>query len=87
METTDTIYVGSNITDPEILERVPADYRRLLQQMNGGIFFSGGLHIRGAVFDPAWHSLRKVWHGDFALHQLFSALEESDVPFAQDLSR
>lgn len=77
-------YVGSEITDADILDRVPEDYRRLLKQTNGLILYDGGLHVRGAVLTPEWHSLRKVWLGDFALHKLFPAISESAVPFAQD---
>ncbi len=58
--------------------------RSLLSENNGFILFDGGLHVRGAVLSPEWHSLRKVWFGDFALYKLFPAIEESDVPFAQD---
>jgi|ERR1044072_564860 hypothetical protein len=77
-------YIGSEITDAEILDKVPEDYRRLLSQTNGFILFDGGLHVRGAVLAPAWHSLRTVWLGDFALHKLFPSISESDVPLAQD---
>jgi hypothetical protein len=84
MEQSKPIYVGSEITDTEILDKVPEDYRRLLNQTNGFILFDGGLHVRGAVLAPEWHSLRKVWSGDSALHKLFPAISESDVPFAQD---
>lgn len=76
--------MGAEITDPEILERIPAELWRHLLQVNGSILFDGGLHIRGAVLAPDWHSLRHVWLGDFALHKLFPALVEKDVPFAQD---
>ncbi len=84
MDNSKPTYVGSEITDTEILDRVPKDYRRLLNQTNGFIIFDGGLHVRGAVPSPEWHSLRKVWLGDTALHRLFPAIEERDVPFAQD---
>src|SRR3712207_5944084 len=84
MEQLEATYVGAEITDTEILERIPEDYRGLLNQTNGFILFDGGLHIRGAVLAPEWHSLRKVWLGDSALHKLFPAINESDVPFAQD---
>lgn len=84
MEQSKLTYIGSEITDPEILDRAPEDYRRFLNQINGFVFFDGGLHVRGAVLSPEWHSLRKVWLGDFALHKLFPAIEEIDVPFAQD---
>jgi hypothetical protein len=84
MEQSELTYIGSEITDSEILDGVPEGYRRLLNQTNGFILFDGGLHVRGAVLSPDWHSLRKVWLGDLALHKLFSAIEESDLPFAQD---
>jgi hypothetical protein len=84
MEQSKPTYVGSEITDPKILVKVPENYRRLLNQTNGFILFDGGLHVRGAVLAPEWHSLRKVWLGDFALHKLFPTIHESDVPFAQD---
>lgn len=84
MEQSKPTYVGFEITDPEILDKVPEDYRHLLNQTNGFILFDGGLHVRGAVVSPEWHSLRKVWFGDFALHKLFPEIHESDVPFAQD---
>ena len=84
MDDSGLIFRGSDITDHEILNDVPAEYRHLLQQMNGCVLFEGGLHIRGAVQSPKWHSLRKVWTGDRALFRLFPAVEESDVPFSQD---
>jgi hypothetical protein len=78
------IYHGGDLDDLELLAALPTEYRSFLQQTNGCILFDGGLHLRGAVRSPEWHSLRKVWQGDLALHELFSAVEESDVPFAQD---
>jgi hypothetical protein len=84
MEDLGLIYRASEITDQEIFYAVPAEYQHLLEQMNGCVLFDGGLHIRGAVESPDWHSLRKVWRGDLALSKLFPAVEESDVPFAQD---
>ena len=84
MEQSKFDYVGSEITDVEIIAKVSEDYRRLLTETNGFVLFDGGLHVRGAVLSPEWHSLRKVWFGDFALYRLFPAIEETDVPFAQD---
>ncbi|HLM00073.1 MAG TPA: hypothetical protein VK400_03395 [Pyrinomonadaceae bacterium] len=84
MEQSKPDYIGSEIADAEISAKVPEDYRRLLAETNGFILFNGGLHVRGAVFSPEWHSLRKVWFGDFALYRLFPALKETDIPFAQD---
>jgi hypothetical protein len=77
-------YEGRKITDEGILNDLPADYRSMLKQINGFILYGGGLHVRGACKSPKWHSLRNVWTGSFALHKHYSALLESDVPFAQD---
>jgi len=77
-------YVGSEITDVEILAELPEDYRELLTETNGFVLFDGGLHVRGAVLTPEWHSIRKVWFGNFALYKLFPAIMKTDIPFAQD---
>lgn len=77
-------YTGGEITDLEILERLPRVYRELLSQVNGCILFHGGLHIRGAVVSPSWHSLRNAWFNEAALHHLFPAIQQQDVPFGQD---
>jgi hypothetical protein len=77
-------YLGGDITDSKILEKLPSDYRELLHQANGFILFNGGLHLRGAVLHPDWHSLRYAWLGEAGLHRLFAAVEESDVPFGED---
>jgi hypothetical protein len=84
MEQSKRTYIGAEITDTDILNRLPESHRRLLEAENGFILFDGGLHVRGAVLSPEWHSLRKVWFGDLALHELFHAITETDVPFAQD---
>ncbi len=42
-----------------------------LARPTGFIMFDGGLHIRGACIQPKWHSLRKAWEGEFALHLLY----------------
>jgi hypothetical protein len=77
-------FAGSDITDTEILQRLPEDFRQLLTQVNGCVLFDGGFHVRGAVVSPEWHSLRKAWIGESSLHRLFPAVEEADVPFGQD---
>ncbi|HEY6250059.1 MAG TPA: hypothetical protein VI685_08860 [Candidatus Angelobacter sp.] len=77
-------YTGGEITDPEIVDKLPQTYRDLLQQVNGCILFNGGLHIRGAVVSPPWHSVRVAWLGEIALHRLFPAIKQQDIPFGQD---
>jgi hypothetical protein len=76
------VYRGPEIDDPEILERVPDALRRRIG--NGFIAYDGGLHVRGACREPAWHSLREVWLGDDAFHRHYPAVLADDVPFAED---
>jgi hypothetical protein len=75
---------GPPISDPETLARLPQDLRQLLAEANGFVMFDGGLHIRGACLEPEWHSLRKVWEGEFALSSLYPIIRSEDVPFAED---
>ena len=84
MELTNLTYQGPQIDDDAILDRLPTDYRGLLEQINGFIQFGGGLHIRGACLNPAWHSLATAWIGEHALYKLYAALSSSDIPFGQD---
>ncbi len=77
-------YVGPSLDDVEILPRLPAAYVRFLASRNGFVAFGGGLHVRGAVLDPEWHSIRAALDGPSALHVLFGALTPADIPFAQD---
>lgn len=77
-------YVGGEITDSEIFEKLPQTNRDVLQQVTGCILFNGGLHIRGAVVSPSWHSLQVAWAGETALHRSFPAIKQQDIPFGQD---
>lgn len=77
-------FVGPEPDDREVLERLPVDLRGFLNNANGVIAYGGGLHIRGACFNPEWHSLRRVWMGEQALHARYAHVEPGDVPFAQD---
>ncbi|MDO9568829.1 MAG: hypothetical protein Q7J58_05540 [Hydrogenophaga sp.] len=71
-------------SDSELLAALPQNLRGLLEQLNGFILHSGGLHVRGVCDSPEWHSLRSVMFGPSALHLAYPALAASDVPFAQD---
>ncbi|MBK8506469.1 MAG: hypothetical protein IPL46_32300 [Saprospiraceae bacterium] len=84
MEFKGTIYLGESMTDQSLWSLLPDDLKSFYQDINGLVTFQGGLHIRGCVSEPDWHSLRKVWKGDWALHRSFSNLRETDIPFAQD---
>jgi hypothetical protein len=77
-------YQGRPVDDPEMLTRLTLPHSELLKQVNGFVAYSGGLHVRGAVREPEWHSLRAVWEGPAALHVLYSAVDAMDVPFGQD---
>lgn len=78
------MYRGPPIDDDELLTRLPAEYRRLLEIVNGYVAYHGGLHVRGACRSPAWHSLRSAWDGVDAIHRLFPSVAAEDLPFAQD---
>lgn len=69
--------------DRAILAAVPGALASLLDPPSGHRRYEGGLHLRGACRAPEWNSLRKAWQGPRALHLLFPAIEEGDVPFAQ----
>jgi hypothetical protein len=84
MELDGVTYVGPPVDDAEVLAIVPAGLRDLLAQVNGFVAYRGGLHVRGACREPAWHALREVWLGPRALHRRYDALGADDVPFAQD---
>ena len=77
-------YSGGPLDDPSIVDGVPPDFASLLRARNGCVAFQGGLHVRGACRDPAWHSLRQAWEGADALHQLYEEVRPTDVPFAED---
>ena len=78
------MYRGPPIDDVEIMGRLTGELRDLLKQVNGYVAYHGGLHLRGACREPAWHSLRAAWDGDQAIHRLFPGVRPDDVPFAQD---
>ena len=84
MTLTDYSYVGPPMDDSQILVELPVPLIRLLVETNGFIAYDGGLHVRGACHAPSWHSLRYWSRSDDALHRQFSAVHESDVPFAED---
>lgn len=84
MEITGVTYSGPPVDDLAVLTRIPQDLRRLLEQQNGFVAFRGGLHVRGACVEPAWHSLRSCWLGAEAFNKLYSKVTDEDIPFAQD---
>ena len=78
-------YIGGEITDSEIVEKLPQTYWDLLQQqVNGCILFNGGLHIRGAAVSPSWHSLRVAVVGEPPCIACSPEIKQQDIPFGQD---
>lgn len=77
-------FAGPPIDDEEILARCPPELADILRQVNGCVQFDGGLHLRGACRQPAWHSLRDAWDSGNALHRLYADVHPDDVPFAED---
>ena len=84
MELKDVTYEGPPIDDRETLALLPPDLRNLLEQINGFVQFGGGLHVRGACVEPAWHSIAEAMNGALALHSHYPNVLPTDVPFAQD---
>jgi hypothetical protein len=75
---------GPAIDDEQTLGALPANLAALLKQVNGFIQFHGGLHVRGACTEPAWHSLRNAWYGERAFYRFYKSIKATDVPFAED---
>ncbi len=85
MELQRVTFSGPPIDDEEILGRLPRELAGILGQINGFIQFGGGLHIRWACLEPAWHSLRDAWLGDESFARLYpGVVKPKDVPFGED---
>ena len=78
------IYTGGELTDLVTLARLPVYLQTFLRAQNGVVAYFGGLHLRGCVGAPGWHSLAAVWQGERALWRTYGELKKSDVPFGQD---
>ena len=85
MEFPGLTYRGAALDDVEILDRLPMDLQQLLAQRNGFVGFRGGLHVRGACKEPAWHSLRAAMEGPESFAQRYRVVKAADVPFAQNV--
>lgn len=77
-------YFGKEIDDFNMFENLPDYLKEFYRISNGFVALNGGLHIRGCVKSPKWHSLREYWIGDSKLTSLFNSIEKDDIPFAQD---
>jgi hypothetical protein len=78
------IYTGTAPSDPGLLSALPEELRGRLRETNGVVAFRGGLHVRGAVDGPKWHSLAAAWRGEEAFHHHYRSLTPDDIPFAED---
>ena len=47
---------GESIDDVELLNELPSDLVRVLEDTNGFIVHNGAFHVRGASLTPEWHS-------------------------------
>ncbi|MCB2407826.1 SMI1/KNR4 family protein [Hymenobacter lucidus] len=78
------LYTGGELTDLVSFARLPSYLQAFLREQNGVVAYFGGLHIRGCVSEPAWHSLHAAWQGDAAFWRTYDEVQETDIPFAQD---
>ncbi len=84
MEFKGVTYTCTQIEDQQLFDDLPTVLQDFYHDLNGLVAFNGGLHIRGCVVNPKWHSLFEAWKGNNALHKSYEALTINDIPFAQD---
>lgn len=84
MELRGITWSGPDPDDAQILGELPHELRGVLSAINGFVLFGGAMHVRGALHEPDWHSMRAHWRGPVALAALYPAVDADDVPFAQD---
>ncbi|GAB3225658.1 hypothetical protein GCM10027346_07110 [Hymenobacter seoulensis] len=78
------LYSGGELTDLVSFARLPSYLQAFLREQNGVVAYFGGLHIRGCVTEPTWHSLAEAWQGENAFWRTYDTVVETDIPFAQD---
>ena len=71
-------------TDTVLLGFLPEELRDIIEPTGGFILHHGAIHFRGCTFEPAWNSLRPIYHGNQSLKTLYPTVDIDDVPFAQD---
>lgn len=77
-------FAGPPIDDEALLASLPEELQTVLRDQNGCVAYRGGLHLRGAVTAPDWHSLRAAWQGRESFAALHPEVEEDDIPFAEE---
>jgi hypothetical protein len=78
------LFTGGELTDLVTFAQLPVYLQTFLREQNGVVAYFGGLHIRGCVTEPTWHSLDAAWHGEEAFWRTYDEVMESDIPFGQD---
>ncbi|MDA0204350.1 MAG: hypothetical protein O3A53_07665 [Acidobacteria bacterium] len=78
------IYKGPPLENPAVLQGLPGELFEVLWQVNGFIAYAGGLHVRGFLDTPEWHSFSRYHSGEMALRNLYPQLKKYDFPFGQD---
>ena len=78
------LYTGGELTDLATFARLPTYLQAFLRGQNGVVAYFGGLHIRGCVAGPGWHSLAEAWQGEAAFWRVYDEVQEGDIPFGQD---
>jgi len=77
-------YSGQKIDDFDTFDILPDYLKDFYSHQNGLIAYHGGLHIRGCVLIPKWHSLGYLWLGELKISDLFDCITPNDIPIAQD---
>lgn len=77
-------YQSEQIEDRETYNSLPAEIKQLIDDVKGVVAYQGGLHIRGCVREPQWHSLFEAWKGEMAFQKHYPELRATDIPFAED---
>ena len=84
MEFKGVTYTCTQIEDQQLFDELPECLQDFYEDLNGLVAFNGGIHFRGCVINPTWHSLYEALKGPNALHKKYESLTSNDIPFAQD---
>jgi hypothetical protein len=77
-------YKNTEIDDQGTFNALPEVLKKFISQVNGIIGYKGGIHFRGCVKEPLWHSINEVWTGKLAFWKKYPDVLDIDIPFAQD---
>jgi hypothetical protein len=74
----------ADITDLETFNCLPDTLKAFFTDYNGIVAYKGGLQIYACVKNPAWLSLKEAWTGTHRLFELYTYVQETDIPLARD---